>query len=182
MAWKSRLTKSDTRRPSPERRALGGLLVVASLPLLLTACSSSTTASSTTAPSTTTTVSIPRGWKTYTLGKMAIAVPSSWAVKHDTNCPNAAAPGTLLLGVSPVLINCPAFEYPATVVTVSQLSTETSTTTIGVIQHPVTINGVRVYPGDGSPGSLHWTVPSLDVQVVGMGPDSSQVLHTIHRS
>lgn len=175
--WNSRLTTTDNRRPNPARRALGGLLAVAMLPLLLAACSSSTTA-----PSTTTTVSIPPGWKTYTLGKMAIAVPSSWAVRRDTNCPNAAAPGTLLLGVPPVLIQCPAFEYPATVVTVSQLSTETSTTTVGVIQHPVTINGVRVDPGFGSPGTLHWTVPSLDVQVIGMGPNSNQVLHTIHRS
>lgn len=177
MAWKSRLTKSDTRRPSPERRALGGLLVVASLPLLLAACSSSTTSSS-----TTTTVSIPAGWKTYTFGKMAIAVPSSWAVKHNTNCPNAAAPGALLLGVPPVLINCPAFEYPKSVVTVSQLSSATSTTTIPVGQKPVTVNGVPMYAGSGSPSSLDWTVPSLDVRIFGSGPDISQVMHTLHRS
>ena len=45
---------------------------------------------------------------------MTIAVPGDWAVKHSTNCPNTTAPGTLLLGVPPVLIQCAAFEYPKT--------------------------------------------------------------------
>ncbi len=172
-----RLTKTDIRWHCRQRRTAGVLLVAVSLPLLLAACSSSTTSSS-----TTTTVSIPAGWKTYTFGRMAIAVPSSWAVKHNTNCPNAAAPGALLLGVPPVLINCPAFGYPATVVTVSQLSSATSTTTVPVGQKPVTVNGVPVYVGFGSPSSLDWTVPSLDVRIFGMGPDTSQVMHTLHRS
>lgn len=159
---------------------MNALLVAALLPLLIAACGGSTTASPTT--TTTTTVSIPTGWKTYTFEKVAIAVPSSWAVMHNSDCPNTAAPGTLILGLPSVLTNCAEFEYPASVVTVSQLSTATSTTTIGISQKPVTINGVRVYPGFGSTSTLHWTVPSLDVQVVGMGPDSSQVLHTLHRS
>ena len=158
------------------RRALKGLLAFAVLPLLVAACGGSTTASS-----TTTTVSIPSGWKTYTYGKMAIAVPSTWAVKHDTNCPNAHVPGALLLGVPPVLMQCVAYQYPATVVTVSQITAGTP----GVSspgQKPVMVNGVPVYVGFGSPSSLEWAVPSLGVEIRGSGPDANRVLHTLHKA
>jgi hypothetical protein len=159
------------------RRALGGLAAVAVLALLLAACSSSTNA-----PSTTTNVSIPSGWKTHTYGKMAIAVPSNWAVKRGTNCPNAPAPGTLLLGLPAVLSYCAAFQYPKSVVTVSQLSSETSTTNVPAGQKPVTINGIPVYLGFGSTTMLQWTVPSLDVQITGTGPNSNRVMHTLHKA
>jgi hypothetical protein len=113
---------------------------------------------------------------------MGIAVPANWALKHNTNCPNTTAPGALLLGMGPVLFHCPAFEYPKSVVTVSQISSETSTTNVPVGQKPVNINGIPVYVGFGSPTTLYWTVPSLEVQIIGTGPDASQVLHTLHKA
>lgn len=152
-------------------------IALASIAIPLVACGSSTTATS-----SSTTVSIPSGWKTETYGKVAIAVPSSWAVKHGTNCPNAPAPGSLLLGLPAVLSYCAAYQYPKSVVTVSQLSSETSTTNVPAGQKPVMINGIPVYIGFGSPTTLYWTVPSLDVQIIGTGPDSSQVLHTLHEA
>jgi hypothetical protein len=157
--------------------AKGVLLALAVLPLLVTACSSSTTASS-----TTTTVSIPSGWKTVTYGKLAIAVPSDWAVKHGTNCPNAAAPGTLVLGVPARLSYCAAFQYPRSVVTVSQLSTESNPTSVPAGEKPVSINGIPVYLGFGSPAIVQWTVPSLGIMITGTGPDSRRVVHTLHRA
>jgi hypothetical protein len=159
------------------RMAKGVLLALAVLPLLVTACSSSTTASS-----TTTTVSIPSGWKTVTYGKLAIAVPSDWAVKHGTNCPNAAAPGTLVLGVPARLSYCAAFQYPRSVVTVSQLSTESNPTSVPAGEKPVSINGIPVYLGFGSPAIVQWTVPSLGIMITGTGPDSRRVVHTLHRA
>ena len=177
MRWRDRMARTHSRGARHSRRALGGLLAAATLPLLLAACSSSTTASP-----TTTTVSIPSGWKTYAYGQMAIAVPSSWAVMHDTNCPNSAAPGTLLLGLPAVLSNCAALGYPANVVTVSQLSTEASTTSVPAGEKSVTINGIPVYLGFGSPTMVQWTVPSLDVRITGTGPDSSRVMHTLHKA
>jgi hypothetical protein len=112
---------------------------------------------------------------------VAIAVPNNWAVKRDTNCPNSAAPGTLLLGLPVVLYNCAAFEYPANVVTVSQLGSEASTTSIPTKQQSVRVNGIPVFLGFGSPTTLQWTVPSLDVQITGIGSDASRVMHTIHK-
>ena len=143
-------------------------------PLLLAACSGSTT--------TSTRVSIPSGWKTYTDGKMAIAVPSNWVVKHDTDCPNAAPAGALLLGLTTAPGSCIPFEIPSNVVRVERLSAETSTTTVPVAQKAVIINGIPVYLGFGSPSMVQWTVPSLDVQITGTGPDSNQVMHTLHEA
>ncbi len=156
-------------------RGIRSGIALRAIALQLVACGSSTTASS-----TTTTVSIPSGWKTFTLGTMAIAVPGNWAVKHNTNCPNPTAPGALLLGEPPVLFHGPAYEYPKNVVTVSQLGSETSTTNVPAGQNPVETNGIPANVGFGSPTTLYWTVPSLDVQIIGTGPEVSQVLHTLH--
>jgi hypothetical protein len=112
---------------------------------------------------------------------MAIAVPGNWAVKHSTNCPNAPASGTLLLGRPPVLIQCGDYQYPATVVTVSRITAgRSSVSSPG--QKPVIVNGVPVYVGFGSPSSLEWAVPSLGVEIQGSGPDATKVLHTLHRA
>jgi hypothetical protein len=46
----------------------------------------------------------------------------------------------------------------------------------------VTINGIPVYLGFGSPTMVQWTVPSLDVRITGTGPDSSRVIHTLHKA
>ena len=134
-------------------------IALAAIAFPLAACGSSTTA-----PSTTSAVPIPSGWKTEPFGKVALAVPNDWAVKHDTNCPNAPSPGTLLLGLPAVLSNCVEFQYPKNIVTVWQLSSETSTTNVPTRQKPVTVNGIPVYVGFGSLNELYWIVPSLDIQ------------------
>lgn len=142
-------------------------------------CISNSANSGTTSTSGTT--AVPLGWKTYTYGKAAIAVPSGWAVKYDTNCPNAPAPGTLLLGLPKMLSFCAAFQYPASVVRVSQITT-TSSTTVPAGEKPVTVNGIAVELGFGSPATLQWTVPSLGVQITGTGPDSRKVMQTLHKA
>jgi len=171
------MARTHSRGARHSRRALGGLLAAATLPLLLAACGSSTTAST-----TTTTVSIPSGWKTYTYGKMAIAVPSSWVVKHDTDCPNAGPAGALLLGSSTAPASCLPTQIPSSVVRVERLSGETSATAVPVGQKPVSINGIPVYLGFGSITFVQWTVPTLNVQITGTGPDSNQVMHTLHEA
>jgi hypothetical protein len=145
--------------------------------VLLAACSGSTKAAS-----TTTTASIPSGWKPHTYGKIVIAAPSNWAVKHGTNCPNAPAPGALLLGLPAVLSYCAEYQYPKSVVTVSHLNSNGTTTSVPGGQQPVIINGIPVYLGFGSPATLQWTVPSLNIQITATGPNSSRVAHTLHKA
>ena len=44
------------------------------------------------------------------------------------------------------------------------------------------VNGIPVYVVMGSSTTLNWTVPSLGAEVVGTGPTSGQVMHTLHKA
>ena len=143
------------------------LLALAGLPLLAAACGGSTTTS------TTTTVSIPSGWKTYTYGRMAIAAPGNWVVRHDTDCPNAAPAGALLLGSTSEPSSCIPIEIPGGVVKVDQLPSEANSATVPVAQKPVVINGLPVYLGFGSPIMVQWIVPALVSSVGSVRPTVS---------
>lgn len=147
------------------------------VPLLLAACSTS----STVAPATTT-FPVPTGWKSATLGRMALAVPRAWVVKHDSACPNGAPAGVLLLAGPVDASSCTAYEVPGTVVGVMLLRDETSTTSVSADGKPVDVNGVPVYVGFGSPSTIVWTVPALGVQITGSGPEAGRVMHTLHRT
>jgi hypothetical protein len=172
----SKSAKTTTGREcTRSRRAKGFLPALAVLPLLMAACIGSTTTS------TTTTVSIPSGWKTYTYGKMAIAVPSTWVVEHDTNCVDTAAPGALLLGFS-ISSQCPASPRPGSYVAVLQFNPETYPFSLPPPGKPVIINGIPAWGGLPSPESGGWIVPSLRVQMSGSGPDSNRAIHTLHRA
>ena len=52
---------------------------------------------------------IPKGWKTYTYGKVAISVPRNWSI--DT-CPTPSAVGTLDL--EPLKMACPDIDNSTT--------------------------------------------------------------------
>ncbi len=122
-------------------------------------------------------VSIPKGWKSYSYDGVTISVPKSWAVKHNTNCPNTSAPGALLLGYPKTPYHCPAYQYAASYVTIHG--------TMGAMPPagaPVTVNGLRVDVGFGSPTSLDWFVPSLGLLIFGEGLESDRILHTVRRS
>jgi hypothetical protein len=158
-------------------RGIRSGLAFAALAFLLTACGSSTTAIS-----ITTSSSIHSGWKGTTFGKMALAVPKSWVVKHGTACPSGAPKGALLLAVPLDPTSCIAYEIPRSVVRVQEASAETVTTRVPVGEKPVIVNGIPVYLGFGSPTMIEWTVPELDVQITGAGPLADQVMHTLHKA
>jgi hypothetical protein len=122
-------------------------------------------------------VSIPKGWNSYTYGEVKISVPKSWAVKHNTNCPNTSAPGVLLLGFPKVLENCPEYQYSTSVVAVYD-----SVGTITQTGNPIKVNGLTVDVSFGSPKQLEWTVPSLGLQVTASGSEGERILHTLRRS
>jgi len=129
---------------------------------------------------TTATVSVPAGWKTYTYRAAAISVPSTWAVEHNTNCPDGQAVGTLLLGIPKVLENCPALPASLTYVAVSTPSTSSPSTSPG--EKPTIVNGMPVYRSFGSPSSIEWFVPALGVQIYGTGAGVDAVLNTLQQA
>jgi hypothetical protein len=121
---------------------------------------------------------VPQGWNTYTYGLAAISVPSSWAVRYENNCPDGKAPGTLLLGYPKVLEFCPELPAPISYVAVTTLPSGAAGLPTPA-QKPIMVNGVPVYVGFGSPGSVEWAAPSLGVQITGTGSDANRILHTL---
>jgi hypothetical protein len=121
--------------------------------------------------------SIPKGWKSYAYSGVTISVPKSWAVKHNTNCPNTSAPGALLLGYPKVLENCPDYLYSSSVVAI-----HSSMGAIPPSDSPTVVNGLPVDVGFGSPTSLEWSVPSLGLLITGQGHEADRILHTLRRS
>lgn len=167
---------------------LAGFTALAVLPLLLAACGSTTTATS-----PTTTVSIPSGWKTYTYGKAAVAVPSDWTVVTSYVCPEPKGPGTLFLGPSknPGEV-CPAYSFSVNSVTITPAPLHPGDACTRLSK----VNGLVVYVipcATNAVGITFWTVASLGVQVAAtqaggtiVGTQSStvvgRVLHTLHKA
>ena len=139
----------------------------------------------TAASGTASTVSVPSGWKTYTYGKLALAVPATWAVKHDTACQTGGGEGLLLLGRPTNPSSCTPPRAPTNLVAVTQFQGKVTKYIVGI--RPVSLNGVPVYyepinPGGGQVGGGEWFIPSLGVQVVITGPDTDQIGRMLHRS
>ena len=172
---RNRSPASIGSEPMSNKRAATTL---ASLLLVASVCAGCSTTSSVGTPPIST-VAVPSGWKTYTYGKAKISVPGDWVVKYDTDCPNAAPTGALLLGSSTAPGSCLPFQIPNGVVRVDRLGAKASAWSVPAGQKPVSVNGIPVYVGYGSPSTIQWTVPSLDVQVTGAGPDSNRVVHTL---
>jgi hypothetical protein len=134
------------------------------------------------APTRPASVVVPDGWKTATDGKVAISVPDAWAVEHDTNCPAAEAPGTLLLGYPKILESCPDEPTDLSVVTVIDHRVDSIPGTAQAKEKPVMINGVPVDVGFGSPSERQWSVPTLGIMITGVGPLAPRIVATLRRS
>lgn len=112
-------------------------------------------------------VSVPKGWKSYSYGGITVSVPQSWAVKHNTNCPNTSAPGALLLGYPKVLEDCANYEFSLNFVAIYRLyPTKTTTPT------PIMVNSLPVDALRASTNYTVWSVPSLGIEMTGEGAQS----------
>lgn len=139
------------------------------------------------------TVSTPSGWKTYTYGKAAIAVPSNWAVVTSYGCPEPKEPGTLFLGPSksPGAM-CPLYSLSVDSVTITPIPLHPG----DACTRTAEVNGLLVYVvpcATNAMGITYWTVGSLGVRVAAwqvggatVGTQSStvlgRVLHTLHKA
>ena len=142
---------------------------------------------------------MPHEWKTYTYGKSAVSVPSTWKVIRDYKCQIGPVAGTLFLGQSNrTLPSCPLGPSPNSV-TFSASHDVPANPLPGC--GPIRVNGLSVVVGPCSSsnpnGMTSWTIPSLNVEATApevetqtgplvLGTDTStiegRVLHTLrHR-
>jgi hypothetical protein len=139
------------------------------------------------------TVSIPSGWKPYTYGKAAIAVPSDWTVVTSYACPEPKGSGTLFLGPSknPREI-CPAYSFSVNSVTITPAPLRPGDACTRLSK----VNGLVVYVIPCATNAVDitfWTVVSLGVKVAAtqaggtmVGTQSftvvGRVLRTLHKA
>ena len=167
-------------------RPVRGFVVLVLLAMLVCAqpvAESATAAATVSRISPRPVVPIPTGWKTYTYGKASISVPRSWTVKRNQICPNTSAPGSLMLGFSKAAYDCVALPYPKSwirIQTMSKLSDAGSVFTGG--RPHQTVNGVPVIVGFGSPATLAWYAPSLQVELTSWGANAARIFHTLRRA
>jgi hypothetical protein len=122
---------------------------------------------------------IPTGWKTYTYSGAAISVPPHWTVRHNNNCPDPSAPGTLLLGFPRVLASCVAL--PACVTSVALTTLSNSGVAPQRVDTPTRFNDLTVYEGMDTPSCTDWEIPSLNLRVTG-GAGTVAVVRTLRRA
>jgi hypothetical protein len=123
------------------------------------------------------TVTVPKGWKSYTYRNATISVPPTWAVTHLSTCPSPTEAGLLTLGSGGVALNCPNETTPLRFVTITNLPSTSSPSPATTM-----VNGVAVSVRFGSPSTAVWNIPSLGVQVAASAPDANRILHTIRRA
>jgi len=175
------------------RGTLAWLFVTAAVSAACTSTTVSPVPSVTPRNSTSRSVAIPSGWKTYTFGKAAIAVPSDWAVATGYSCPEPKKPGTLFLGPSRNPdATCPMYSVSVDSVTIAPSPLRPGDACTRSVQ----VNGlvVDVVPcATAGVGITYWTVPSLGVQIAATQADGTivgtksssldgQVLHTLHKA
>jgi hypothetical protein len=122
-------------------------------------------------------VDVPEGWASYTYSGATISVPKNWTVEHNTNCPLTTASGALLLGFPKVLMNCPSYPVSLGLVELyhpTQVDTPASA--------HIKVNGVPVEVIRASPSYTVWSVPSLGIDITGVGSEAVRIVHTLRRA
>ncbi len=170
--------------------------VAATMALMLAACTSSqTTAPTTTHPLPATDLSAtPTGWVPIAYGDAQVSVPSSFSAFYlDSQCLSILRPGTVFVGGGPMPSDCNPADFviqkSATLVHIHRL-TRWSDSWTG--ETPMRLNGLLVYlgigtdpfiGGYGSPSHLYdYIVPSLDAEVLVVGPLAHRIIDTLSRS
>ena len=133
----------------------------------------------------------PAGWVPVAFGDTQISVPASFNVFYlDSECGSILRPGTVLVGDGSVS-NCSmgTIQSNGTLVHFHAL---TRNPAFWRNEKPMRLNGLSVYLGPGMDPYLagygleyeanDYIVPSLDIEVAGVGPLAKQVLNTLTRS
>ena len=154
--------------------------VVVGLTTILGLCGTSM-AETSNRTSSETSVSIPKGWKTYTYHKATISVPVSWVVEHNKNCPDSSA-GVLLLGFPRVLANCQEIPASASIVSIVSIPKSQESGILKSMGGPMIVNDLHVYSDFGCPATGTWYAPSIGVEISASGPYSNRILHTIRKA
>lgn len=124
------------------------------------------------------TSSIPRGWVAHSAYGLQIAAPEPWSVQVFGQCPAGNKPGTLFIGTSRFVDNCPSHGSKTNQV---DMFRSTSPVPSGGSEgeplelrvHGLSVMSTKTYAG------LIWVIPAKQVTLSGSGPKALSIMGTL---
>jgi len=92
--------------------------------------------------------------------------------QRNSDCPDARAPGTMLLGLPKVPQFCPLIPMSANYLEIVNAPDSNP-------KQVEKVNGITVGIGFGAPSMITWTVPSLGIDIIGHGAITRRIVQTL---
>ncbi len=137
--------------------------------LMLAACSQTDPGAST--PAST------RDWVAHSAYGLQLSVPRSWSVQVFGQCPDGRKPGTLFIGASEFLDNCPMIPSNANLIAMSKATAPIPTSAAKPPQQ-TRVHGLSALSRSNGTG-VDWIIPSKQVTITGSGPGALSVARTL---
>jgi hypothetical protein len=120
---------------------------------------------------------VPHRWATYSAYGLQISVPKSWSVQYFGQCPDGQKPGTLFIGTSQSVDQCPEFGSNTGMVALYE-TPEPEVMPYNLAMLPAAVHGLSVEE-DNASSPRYWTVPAHGATLRSSGPGSAAVLRTL---
>ena len=118
----------------------------------------------------------PSGWIAHSSYGVQLSAPANWSVQVFGQCPDGRHPGTLFIGTTRFVDDCPEIGSATTQV---DLYRSGGTPPVhGVPRRHAGVHGLTVLESPTGP-SFIWTVPSRGVTITGSGPEALRILKTL---
>lgn len=123
--------------------------------------------------------SIPSGWIAHSAYGLQIATPKAWSVQVFGQCPDGSKPGTLFIGTSQFVDNCPSYGSDTSQVDMFRSSTPAAPSGGGgggtheIRVHRLSVMSTKTYAGQ------IWVIPSKQVTLSGSGPKALSIMGTL---
>ena len=182
-----------TSLPGIDAKAVGALAAVAILVFALVVAGP--LRPTRTSPSASKVVHAPKGWVTHSAYGLQISVPPTWNVQPFGQCPHE--PGSLFIGTSQFVVNCPAFRSTNSFVSLAArpdpyaasnsgstgqanaAASSVYSAALAATAHGkrMVVNGIHVVQANTS--QLLWVIPSNGAVLTGSGPSAQKVMRTL---
>jgi hypothetical protein len=117
----------------------------------------------------------PTAWVAHSAYGLQVSVPQNWTVEVFGQCPDGRTPGTLIIGTSTFVDQCPLYGSKSTQVDMFMASQSTFSSQHANVIH---VNGVKVL-SSSSRTEQYWYVPSKHVVVTGADLKALVIMRTL---
>jgi hypothetical protein len=121
---------------------------------------------------------VPHGWVAHSAFGLQIAAPTTWRVEVFGQCPDGRKPGSLFIGTTRFIVNCPEYGADATSVTLFDTTAPGASVDSTTAARTIEVHGLTVRSSTLD-GRTQWVIPARHVAVTGSGPHALAVMGTL---